>query len=79
MADIHLTLTILTNFEFGVIKVIPFKVHGLFELLVSIILIAFAFYLGSIEGELARNFYIGFGAAVFLTWVLKDYRVDKIS
>ena len=73
LAGIHLTLTILTDFEVGLFKVIPFKVHGMIELIVSLALVGFAFYVGDKEGELARNFYLGFGIAVFLTWLVSDY------
>lgn len=73
LGGIHLTLTLLTNFEMGVIKVIPLKIHGWIELIVSIALVGVAFYLGGLEGNLARNFYIGFALAVFLTWLLTAY------
>ena len=71
---IHLILTVSTNFELGFFKFIPFRIHGMIELIVSIALIGVAFYLGSCEGDLARNFYLGFGIAVFLTWLLTDYK-----
>ncbi len=78
LAGIHFTLTILTDFELGLIKVIPFKVHGMVELIVSLALIGFAFYVGGREGDLARNFYIGFGVAVFLTWLISEYGKSKV-
>ena len=74
LAGIHLTLTVLTNFELGLIKIIPLKIHGLIELIVSITLFGAAFYFGSIEGNIARNFYICFAIAVFLTWLITDYK-----
>ena len=74
LGGIHLTLTILTNFEFGLIKIISFKIHGLIELIVSIALFGTALYFGSIEGNVSRNFYIGFSIAVFLTWLITDYK-----
>lgn len=74
LGGVHLSLTLLTRFELGLIKVIPLKIHGLIELIVSIALIGVAFYLGSEEGELARNYYIAFAAAVFLTWLITDYK-----
>lgn len=77
LGAIHLILTITTNFEFGLIKIIPFKIHGIVELIVSITLFAAAFYLGSLEGDLSRNFYIGFAIAVFLTWLITDYKKDN--
>ena len=73
LGAIHLTLTVLTNFKFGLFKVIPLKIHGLIELIVSIALVAVAFYLGNQEGDISRNFYLGFAVAVFLTWLLSDY------
>lgn len=74
LAGIHLTLTILTDFEVGLFKVIPLKIHGIIELIVSVALVGFAFYVGDREGDLARNFYLGFGVAVFLTWLISDYK-----
>lgn len=79
LGGVHLGLTVLTKFELGLIKVIPFKVHGCIELVVSIGLIGAAFFLGSKEGNLARNFYLGFAIAVFLTWLITDYRIDKVA
>ncbi|NEN22313.1 hypothetical protein G3O08_02195 [Cryomorpha ignava] len=77
LAGIHLGLTVLTRFELGLIKVIPFKIHGWIELIVSIVLFGVAFFLGNKEGDFARNFYLGVAVVVFLTWLITDYRVSK--
>ncbi len=77
VAAIHLLLTITTKFEFGLVKIIPFKIHGVIELIVSIVLIGVAFYLGNLEGELSRNFYLSFGIAVFITWLITDYKISS--
>jgi hypothetical protein len=74
LSAIHFTLTIATDFELGLFKIIPLKIHGLVELIVSIALFGFAFFIGNLEGELSRNFYIGFAIAVFLTWIITDYK-----
>ncbi len=79
LAAIHLLLTITKNFEFGLIKIIPFNIHGLIELIVSIVLIGVAFYLGNIEGELSRNFYLLFAIAVFITWLVTDYKTPSVK
>lgn len=73
LGGIHLALTIFTHFEVGLIKVIPLKIHGTIELVVSLALAGFAFYLGNREGDLACYFYLGFAVAVFLTWLISDY------
>lgn len=77
LAVIHLLLTITTKFEYGLVKIMPFKIHGVIELIVSIALIGVAFYLGNLEGELSRNFYLSFGIAVFVTWLITDYTTSS--
>lgn len=77
LGGVHLGLTVLTKFELGLIKIIPLKIHGLIELVVSVSLIVIALILGQQEGEIARNFYIGFAIAVFLTWLVTDYKTEN--
>ena len=74
LAIIHLLLTVSTNFELGILKIIPFKVHGMIELAVSIALLAVGYFLGNLEGDLSRYFYLSFAVAVFITWILTDYK-----
>ena len=73
LGGVHLLLTCFIQFEMGLIKLIPLKIHGIIELTVTFILVALAFILGDMEGELARNFYLCFAMAVFLTWLISDY------
>ena len=77
LGGIHLLLTIATQFEFGIFKIIPFKIHGIIELLVSLTLIGVAFYLGNLEGDLAKYFYLSFATAVFVTWLITDYKSNS--
>ncbi|MEP6737064.1 MAG: hypothetical protein ABJA70_16190, partial [Chryseolinea sp.] len=69
LGGIHLALTIGTDFEAGIFKLIAFRIHGVIELIVAVALVALAFYFGSIDGDVARNYYLGFGIAVFVTWL----------
>ncbi len=73
LGAIHLSVTLITNFKYGLIKILSFKLHGFIELIVSFVLIGVAFYLGEVENELGRNFYFGIAILVFLTWLLSDY------
>jgi hypothetical protein len=79
LAGIHLCLTLATNFELGLLKIIPLKIHGIIELIVSILLLCIAFYLGPRQGRSSEIFYLAFGTAVFVTWVISDYKSDKAS
>jgi hypothetical protein len=74
LGGVHLILTLTTNYELGVIKVVSLKIHGMIELIVSIALFIIAFYLGTIDGLISRNFYILFAIAVFITWLVSDYK-----
>ncbi len=60
-------------FAFFINMNISLPIHGWIQLIASIALVAVVFFLGSQEGALARNFYLGFAAAVFLTWLITDY------
>jgi hypothetical protein len=79
VGGVHLTLTLLTDFKVGVFKIVPLKIHGLIELIVSIALVGVAFYLGNMEGSLSKTFYLLFAAAVFITWLLSDYTASNRS
>lgn len=74
---IHLILTMFTKFEWGLVKWIPLTVHGMIELIVSFVLAGVAFYLGNVEGPVARNFYLLFALAVFVTWLASDYKLKN--
>jgi hypothetical protein len=74
LGAIHLVLTLLTDFEVGAMKIIPFPIHGWIELAVVVVLVGVAFYLGSIEGMIARNYFLAFASAVFLIWLITDYQ-----
>jgi hypothetical protein len=77
LGGVHLALTILTDFEMGLLKIVPLKVHGWIELIVSIILVGVAFYLDTLEGLIAKYFYLGFALAVFVTYIFSDYKLTE--
>ncbi|MEO8066172.1 MAG: hypothetical protein ABI599_00625 [Flavobacteriales bacterium] len=71
---VHLVLTITTRFPLGLLKIVPFRVHGMVELVVALALVGVAFWFGSAGDGLAKTFYFCFAGAVFLTWLVTDYR-----
>jgi hypothetical protein len=76
LGGIHLLLTVTTAFKGGLIKLIPLRIHGLIELLVSVALVVLPRML-AFTNDTDKAFYTGFGIAVFLTWLLTDYRPAK--
>lgn len=74
LAVVHLIVTLASDFPFGVIKLIPFPVHGWIERIVGPSLIAVPFILGFANEEIARNFYIAAGLVIIAVGVLTDYQ-----
>ena len=77
LAGIHLLLTVATDFPPGVVKLVPLPVHGGIEFAVSLLLPALPWLLRFAADPTARNLYVGAGAAIFVTWLITDYREPR--
>lgn len=73
LAVIHLLLTLLTAFGPGLVSVVPFRLHGMVELVVSIVLIVLPWLLGFASVVTARYFFVVMGVVIFLVWLLTAY------
>ena len=76
LAVVHLVLTLITAFPLGLIKAIPFKIHGMIELAVSIFLVLLPWLFSFASVPAARNFYVAAGIVVFIVWLITDYAGD---
>ncbi|MDV6347797.1 hypothetical protein R2083_09755 [Nitrosomonas sp. Is35] len=76
LAVVHLLVTLASDFPFGVVKLIPFTVHGWIERMVGPLLIAIPFLLNFSTEEAARNFYIAMGITIILVGILTDYQAE---
>lgn len=80
LAAAHLILTLLTAYPLGVVKVIPFPLHGAIELLAGVALVALPWLLGFANSDvLARNVYVASGVVLFIAWLVTDYKTAEIS
>ncbi len=77
LAGVHFLLTILTNFEFGLLKVIPFRIHGLIEIVVAIVLAAIAFWFNNNGSELGLYFYLLLAVVIVIVFILTNFRSAK--
>ena len=75
---VHLALTLLTDFNAGLFKVISFPLHGAIECVVGIALIVLSFTLFK-DAPIGKVFYLYFGIAVLLTWLFTDYKAVNTS
>lgn len=73
LAGVHLLLTLLTDFPLGAFKRIPFALHGLIELIVSIALVFLPWVLGFADYAAARYFFVAAGGTIFVVWALTQY------
>jgi hypothetical protein len=68
-------MTLLTRFPLGLVKVIPFPVHGAVEVVVGVVLVlAMPRMLGASLDSPARTFFVGAGVAILVVWLLTRYR-----
>jgi len=74
-----LLLSLMTRYPLGVLRVIPFPVHGGIEFVSALVLIALP-WLGRFEAALpARNFFLATGAVLFGLWLTTDYKAAEQS
>ncbi|MBS0587136.1 MAG: hypothetical protein JSS37_04120 [Proteobacteria bacterium] len=76
LAVVHLIVTLTSDFPFGIIKLIPFTIHGWIERMVGPLLIAIPFILNFSDEEAARNFYIAMGIIIIVVGMLTDYQAE---
>jgi hypothetical protein len=75
---VHLFVTLLTAFPLGVVKLIPFTVHGVLEFLVALGLIALPWLAGFAATDApARTFYVAAGIVVLLVVAVTDYKAAE--
>lgn len=74
---VHLSLTLLTDFEMGFFKVIPLKIHGTIEVIVSVALIFVAFLFRNWGDQTSFYYYLAFSLVLFLVWLTSSYTGDS--
>jgi len=74
VATAQLVTSLATAYPLGVMKLIPFPVHGVIESLVAVGLIAFPWVLGFASETNPRNFFVGAGVVLLVVVALTDYK-----
>jgi SPW repeat len=73
LAGIHLLMTGCTDFPLGVFRWIPFRIHGVIELLAGIFLLVAPWVFDFAAEPAARNFFLAIGVVVLVVAALTDY------
>ena len=71
---VHLLLSIITRYPAGILKTLPFPLHGAVELFVSILLFLLPWLADFARGVHSRNFFWLMGLITFVMWLITDYR-----
>ena len=72
-------LSLLTRYPLGVLRVIPFPVHGAVEFVAALALIAMPWFAGFEGVPPARNFFVATGVALFAVWLTTDYKAAELT
>ncbi len=73
LAGIHLLMTGCTDFPVGFFMWIPFRIHGVIELLAGIFVLAAPWIFWFAQEVAARNFFLGIAIILLLVVALTDY------
>ncbi len=77
-AGLHAVLSAVTQYPLGIVKWVPFKVHGMIELGGAIALLAMP-WLVNFSSEIAgRNFFLVSGVLLFGVWLATNYGGTRI-
>ena len=77
LAAIYLGLVLFTAYPLGLVKVVPFTIHGTVELVLAPVLAAMPWIAGFSDVPAARNFFLVLAAALAVVWVLSDYKAAE--
>jgi hypothetical protein len=73
LAIVHLGLSLITAYPYGVLRLIPYPAHGQLELIIGSLLVIVPWFL-PFEGDgKARGFFIVIGVAVLAVYALTNY------
>jgi hypothetical protein len=73
----HALVSLATQYPLGVVKVIPFPIHGILEAVASVGILLLPWVAGFTEDVAARNFCVAAGIALFGVWAVTDYQGSK--
>lgn len=77
LAFIHLVLTLFTNFEMGIFRIIPLYVHGIIEISVALFLVVVSFLFFIYRDTTSFYFYLVFAIVLFVVWRISDYKLSS--
>jgi hypothetical protein len=75
----YVVIILATAYQYGLVKVLPFTVHGAIELILSPFLVAMPWIAGFGYDRAGRDFFVVAGILLFLVWAATDYKAADIA
>jgi hypothetical protein len=75
----YIVVILATAYQYGLVKLLPFTVHGAIELVLSPLLIAMPWIAGFRYDMAGRGFFIAAGVLLFLVWLTTDYKAADVA
>ncbi|UOQ72596.1 hypothetical protein [Hymenobacter cellulosilyticus] len=79
LAGGYLLVTLLTDFRLGLLRLIPFPVHGWLDLLTGVALAAVPFLFHFEANSAERNLFLGLGIFSIIVWLITDWKAQTRS
>ena len=77
LAGGYLLISLLTNMPLGILKVLPFWLHGRLELVSGFVFIISPWLFGFAENGVARNFFVAMGAVFLVVFLCTQWRTQE--
>ncbi len=79
VAGAYLFITLFTAFPLGLVRFIPFPVHGFIEVVTGVALLAAPWIFGFADEPAARNFFLFLGLTALAVFALTDWRQSRAA
>lgn len=76
---VYIVAALTTRYPLGLVKLIPFTVHGWLESAMAVGFIVFPWLFGFADDAAARNFYLVAGVGLLVVVALTDYKAADID
>jgi hypothetical protein len=73
---IYIATSAITRYPLGLIKILPFPIHGVLESVMAVAWIIFPWLFGFSDDDAARNFFIIAGVALLGVVAMTDYKSE---
>jgi len=76
---VYVIASLITRYPLGLLKLLPFPVHGVIESLMAVSWIVLPWLLGFAEHSASRNFFIAAGVGLLGVVALTNYRAAELE